>query len=355
MRPSSLPILKQSPKFESGDTEFAEEGTDRHAALRAHFCGDDSLLDLLDDESAEAVRWAADYIRLKAPMSDHPINWEYEAVAILDDFSEMLGHPDAGCGLDIFDFKWRERDYESQMASYALSKLQSLPPGTVVRTHLLFGQPRKAVVLRFDRESAERIIHEIITDVNAAIECRPSDYCGWCANRVTCAVLNKRAQTIAAGREDWQLEQYHASQITEPSEMAKALTLAKHVKKWAEGVEYRAEQMAIKEGLQIPGYALKPGNSKRYCFDVAGAFNASGLDAAEFLSCCQIRFTSDKKDPNKVGLENVYHKAKGLPSLAAAKRELKNKISDFVKKPEPKLKLKPIKESAIEDSEPTEE
>lgn len=355
MRPSALPILQQSPKFVSGVTEFSESGRDRHEALRAHFNGDDSLLNLLDDEEIEAIRWAADYIRLKAALSDHEIKWEQELLILLDDFSEMPGHLDADCGPDFFDFKWRERDYEAQMAAYALAKLQQLPPGAEVRAHLLFGQPRKAVVLKFDLESASKIVHDIIADVNAAVECRPSDYCGWCANRVPCPVLNNRAQTIAAGREDWQLEQYHASQITEPAEMAKALRLAKQVSKWAEGVEHFAEVMAIKEGKQIPGFELRPGSSKRYCFDVSGAFNASGLTAEEFLSCCQIRFGTDKKDPNKVGLENIYHRAKGLPSLAAAKRELKTKISDFVKKPEPKLKLKPIKGAVTDDDETTDE
>jgi hypothetical protein len=333
MRPSSLPILKQSPKFVSSETEFAAEGTERHAALRAHFAGDDSLLNLLSEEDAESVRWAADYIRLKAPLNDYPLEWEIELPMILDDFTEMTGHADAVCHLDIFDLKSRERDYEAQMACYALGVLYKSGVarlGGAVRCHLLFTSTKRFQVLTFTAENAEKLLADTLAEINAAVECRPSDYCGWCANCATCDVLNKRAQAVAAGREDWQLEQYHASKVTEPAEMAKMLTLARQLKPWIEAVEFHGREMAIKQGMQIPGYTLRERKGKKYCFDIQGAFNASGLDAPTFLQCCDLRFSSSKKNPNKVGLENIYHKAKELPSLAAAKRELKSKLEPFI-------------------------
>jgi hypothetical protein len=345
LRPSSLPILAQSPKFVSSDTSFAEEGTDRHNALRMHFAGDDSLLDMLEEESADGVRWAADYIRLKAPMSDYPLEWD-----------EIEGHADAVCYLDLFDLKTRERDYAPQMAAYALGVLQKLNAGpfTEVRCHLLYTATKHVEVLTFDAESAAKVIQTIIDDVNAAVECRPSDYCGWCANRVTCEALNKRALTVAAGREDWQLEQYHASQITEPSQMAKALTLAKHLKAWIAGVEHHARELAIKQGLKIPGYRLAPTTGKRYCTDIQGAFTASGLGIEDFLACCDVRFGTSKKNPNKKGLENVYHKAQGLPSLNAAKKELKSKLQPFVQQGQGGYTLKPEK-GELEESNQDEE
>lgn len=351
MRPSSLPILKQSPKFVSSDTAFAEEGTDRHDALRAHFQGDDSLLNLLDEADAESVRWAADYIRLKAPMSDYPLEWEATLPIILEDFSEMNGHADTVCHLDIFDLKSRERDYEAQMASYALGRLQQVNiAGASVRCHLLYTATKRVEVLTFTAESADAILNKTLADINAAVECRPSEYCGWCANLVPCPVLNKRALAVAAGREDWQLEQYHASKITEPSEMAKALALAGPLSKWIEGVKHFALEMVVKDGKQIPGYSLKQKNGKRYCADVQAAFNASGLESVDFLACCDLRFVTSKKNPNKQGLENVYHKAKAMPSLAAAKRELKAKLADVIRASDPTQYL-----AADKSTETTEE
>lgn len=350
MRPSSLPILRQSPKFVSEQTSFAEEGTDRHEALHAHLCGDDTLLDLLDDESADGVRWAAEYIRLKAPMSDYPLEWEATLPIVYSDLSETEGHADCVCHLDIFDLKSRERDYAPQMAAYALGRLQKLnaPPGTQVRCHLLFAVTKRHEVLTFDAEHADALINEIIQDVKTATECRPSEYCGWCANRVTCDVLNKRAMAVAAGREDWALEQYHATEITKPEEMAKALALAKHLTTWAKAVEFKAREMAIKQGLKIPGWKLAPTNGKRFCTDLQGAFTASGLSIEDFLACCDVRFGTSKKNPNKKGLENVYHKSAGLPSLAAAKKELKGKLAPFIQQGQGGFTLKPEK-GEIED------
>lgn len=350
IRPSSLPILKQSPKFVSSDTAFAEEGTDRHDALRAHFLGDDGLLNLLSEEDAEAVRWAADYIRLKAPLSDYPIEWEAELPLILDDFTEMTGHADAVCHLDVFDLKTRERDYEGQMAAYALGRIQQTG-GEPVRCHLLFSATKRVEVLTFTAESAERVITSILADINSAPTCRPSDYCGWCKQKVTCEVLNKRALAVAAGREDWELEQYHASKITEPQEMAKALALANHVTKWADGVKHFALEMVIKQGQQIPGFTLKQKAGKRFCSDVQGAFQATGLEPADFLACCDLRFSTSKKNPNKAGLENIYHKAKELPSLAAAKRELKAKLEPYVKTSDPTQFLAPEKSTETSEDE----
>src|SRR5262245_59524292 len=94
IRPSSLPMLAQSPCFESGDgNEFEESGTNRHAYLHAlyrfdigqegsqikQFCANGHLL---SEEEMEAVQWAYDYIKLHAPMSDHPIHFERKMTLI---------------------------------------------------------------------------------------------------------------------------------------------------------------------------------------------------------------------------------------------------------------------------------
>lgn len=352
IRPSSLPILKESPKFISSGSDFADEGTDRHQALRDLFDGDSAPLMRLDEDSQEAVRWAAEYILLKANMADHTLEWETERFIDFGQFETMTGHLDAVCGLDIFDLKWRERDYSAQMACYALGVLQDHPWGTVCRTHMLFGAIRKAVVLEFTAESAHAIIDAIIDDVKNAEECRPSSYCGWCAITSSCPVLTRRAQAVADGREDWKLEQYHASKIEEPSEMAKALTLARHLKKWVEGVEHHAKEMATKQGRTIPGYELREKSGKRICTDVNGAFNASGLHASEFLACCSLRFATSKKDPAQKGLENVYKETTGLPSLAAAKRELRVKLEPYTTTAASSLSL--VSTSSSEETEPTE-
>ena len=343
LRASSLPALAQCPAFESGDTAWTESGTDRHTALRNHFAGDDTMLELLDEEEQTGIRWAADYIRLKANLADHPITWEEEnsCNAILEDFTEIPGTPDAICGTDIFDLKWRERDYTAQMAVYALARFQEMPGIEFIQVHLLFAALQRVQVLIFTPETTQPLVEKIVTDARANPDPRPCDYCGWCSKRVSCPALNERAQTVAAGREDWKLEQYHASQITTPDQMAKALALASHLEKWAAGVKYHAKEMVIKQGVSIPGYELKSKAGRASCADVLGAFQSTGLPAEEFLRCCDLRMETSKENPDKKGLVDLVAARQGLPK-AAAKRELKKHLEPFMRTPKAVFYLKAL-------------
>lgn len=348
LRASSLPALAQCSAFESGSTEWTESGTDRHAALHAHFAEDDTLLDLLPEDEQEGVRWAAEYIRLKAPMEEHPLMWETPAQVILDDFTEIPGRMDAYCGREVFDLKWRQRDYSAQMALYALARLQATN-AFEVRVHILFAAFKRAEVIIFDHESASKIVEEIVAKTRTNPEPTPCDYCGWCAKKVTCQALNDRAQAVAAGREDWKLAQYHASELANPSEMAKALVLAKHLSKWCEAVEHFAKEMWIKKGLTIPGYELRSKAGKSSCHDILSAFQASGLDHLEFLKCCEIRLETSKENPDKLGLANVLKAKLGI-SKAAAKRELKKKLKPYLRTPKQSFYLKAVNEPEEEET-----
>lgn len=335
LRASSLPALEKCPCFESGATDFTESGHDRHTALHRHFEGDDSLLSLLPEEDREGVLWAAEYIRLKANMADHAIEWETPCEAILPDFTIIPGTTDAKCELDIFDMKWRATGYKSQMALYALARLgePGLSPDAEVTVHVLYACFKRIEVLKFTYDSALEIVQKIAEAYNAPDkQPTPCDYCNWCALKVTCPALNVRAQTVAAGREDWKLEQYHASAITAPAEMAKALALARVLSKWCDAIKHFAKEMVIKQGVTIPGFELKTKPGKSSCSDIISAFNASGLTAEEFLQCCDVRMNTSKKNPNKRGLVDVF-KAKKEISKAAAKRELTKMIEPFMRTP----------------------
>jgi hypothetical protein len=341
IRPSNLPALSQCPCFEPSASDFAEAGTDRHAALRAHFESNDGLLELLPEEDAEGVRWAAEYIRMKAPLSDHPIGFEQPLSLILDDFSEINGTLDATCHLDLFDLKWRERDYRAQLAAYVLMRLQELGIDATITVHVLYAAFRRAEVFHLDATSARAIVLPILDRArDPDRQSNPCTYCSWCARQLTCPALNIRAQAVAAGREDWQLQSYHCSEITDPRQMSRALTLAKHLAKWCKAVEHHALDMVIKRGEQIPGYTLKSRAGKRSCHDLTGAFNSLGLPVETFLACCDIRFSTSKENPDKKGIEDVYSAAHGVKK-AAAKRELSRKLQPFLRTPKDNPYLAP--------------
>ena len=52
-RPSSLPMLAQCSKFEGGNSEYADDGTKRHAILAEYFQGNMEAITMMTDDSQE--------------------------------------------------------------------------------------------------------------------------------------------------------------------------------------------------------------------------------------------------------------------------------------------------------------
>ena len=328
IRPSSLPALKECPRFESGQArDFTLEGTRRHQALESMFNHHDGLLEpgwceQLDDESIEGIGWAFDYIKLHAPLNDHELHIERTMEIQDDDFNVVLkGTLDYQSGPHLFDIKWRQRDYSAQMAAYALMMIQETG-WPEVRVHILFMESQVARVYSLNETQCWEIINEAKSkaeDPNA--EPVPCDYCSWCRHTLTCDALNNRVKAVVDGREDWELEQYHASQLTDPEELAKAIPIAKAVKTWANAVDHFAKQFVF-EGGTIPGYEVRSKKGNRQIVDLDAAFARSGLDQAQFLQCCSVVFSK------LVEKRTVTH---GI-SKAVATRELERLLGDVIER-----------------------
>lgn len=343
-RPSSLPMLALCGRFESSGSEFADEGRERHAALKGYLEGDNSLLDALDEESADAVRWAGDYVKLHAPMRDYPIRYETHVNPLADDLQPIFengGTADVICGPELFDFKWRPRDYTSQMAAYALDIFQN-NDFERVRVHLLFGAVKRAEIYSLDEPSAKDLVIGILEHVRSNPEPTPCDYCGWCSNRLTCSALTKRARFVATGYAEepllTQVANWHPSEMVKPDDIALGLLIwRKILKEWGKSMEYHALKAAT-NGLDLPGFELKDSEGKSYILDTAQAHALSGLPSEVFLQACEPRMNTSKKYKEKVGLNNLYAQANGM-KLAPAKRELKAKLEPVIKEGNSKKKL----------------
>lgn len=335
-------MLAQCACFESGEAgAFAEDGEDRHDALAKHLAGDDSLLALLDEDDAEAVRWAAEYVRLKAPILDHELRIEQRVTLVTDDFNEVSGTPDVVCGPELFDFKWRERDYAAQMACYALARMQE-GGRDYIRVHLLFGAFRRVQVLEFDLSSARRLVQSIYARAtDPKQQPKACDYCGWCAKRLSCPALVGVAKEVATGYGDGKISvaNWHPSEMREAEQIALGLTIwRKILKPWGESMEFHAREAAIKGGLSLPGFELKERKGKRVCTDVAKAFELSQLPAGLFLQACALRFASSKKYADQKGVEDIFAAHNGMKK-APAKRALAEKLSEVIKTNPPTLAL----------------
>lgn len=351
-RPSSLPALRQCGMFEPSQRDGAEDkdaGTERHEVLA-------DLLrqpgQAIEHEDIESIEWAADYIRTHAPTSDHEMHIERKMALLDPEFDEVIaGTPDAVCGGDLFDFKWRRRDYGPQMAAYALMAMEE-NGRQEMRVHVLYGQERRAEVYIITRHEAALLLAEIAAKVTPNPVATPCDYCGWCARRLTCEPLLKMAQAVTAGYADLpEFKSWHPSQMETAEEISKALLIWRAVlKKWGESLEYHALEAVTKRGFALPSFDLKSKRGKTWCQDIQSAINVAGLTQEQFLPCCEVRLNSSKRT-GALGLIDQVAKVTVQPK-AAVKRELTKKLTEAgaLKEGAPTQYLKTIK-SIMEDDE----
>lgn len=299
-RPSALPALAKSPRYEPGPpTAATEAGTDRHLALSEMFAGKTALVSMLPDVEREAVEWAYAYVHARIIMGSQ-IQSELPVDILRDGKVVLQGTADVVVGNQLFDLKWVERNYAEQMAAYALGLIQAHGFGEIV-VHLMFGEKRIASRYTITREQAEAIVYPILDAVNdPTTKCRISDYCGWCKHSTYCKVRMAEINKVADGYEMVQVDDLS---VASPESLAKALNLATVAAKWAEEVKEYCT-LAAKEGVDIPGYSLKSRSGSREIASdqINEAFSRSGLSSEAFINACKLSITGLIAEYQKMGL-----------------------------------------------------
>jgi hypothetical protein len=152
-------------------------------------------------EDLAALRWAVDAAQSFAEGQPIEAREKHLRVRVLG----MTGTADALCrerGWSA-DLKAGEvRDYEAQQAAYALGFMnrEGVDRWTV---HLLFCDAREVATLEFTRESAERLLRELIARVkDPHARATPCEYCDWCALRWKCAARLEPLSLLVFGAPD---------------------------------------------------------------------------------------------------------------------------------------------------------
>lgn len=323
-------MLRMCPKFRGKGGEFAEDGTIRHHCLNEYLNGDEHAFDNYTEEQQDGLLWAAEYIKLKAPLADHPLICETTGHLICPNGEAMDGTPDATCGNYVFDLKWRYRNYRPQMAAYALMLMQERSVDHATTAALFAAEGfHKAEVETWTPEKAWNAIKDIIEGVLAPdAQENPNDYCGWCQHtlnedgKTTCPALIDRINGVIMGREDWKLQQYHASEMKDGKELGKALRIARALKDWCAAVEHFAREVGEKQGIMIEGFEWKSRRGNRYVADLTAAYPLLGIPQEHFLKSCTM-------SPRK--LFDAYAEVHGLKKTAA-EREVENKLGEIIQR-----------------------
>lgn len=332
MRPSSLPAIAQCPSFESGQAKsFTLDGTIRHEALQSKWNHsqneiDPKLVPFLDDDSIEAIEWAFDYIQMTAPMLDYPLEIEQTLEATsLSGMGINPGTLDYHCGDNVFDFKWRERDYSFQLAYYALA-LMDHRFASEATVHILFGETRRAVVYKITREEATDKIVDMLADRNSSgVKYRWNPYCAWCAKVIECPLIGAAVESTRR-HPDFDLESFDFAKIRQNErEASKALKTARVVKKWAEEVEKVVKELPL-AGIDLPDFDLRSRAGSASIESVSQAFYDAGLDQDTFADCCSVSLAK---------LAEAWRAIHGV-SIDVSRKEMKAKLGDNLK-PGPKV------------------
>ncbi|MCP4638871.1 MAG: DUF2800 domain-containing protein [bacterium] len=335
--PSSFPALRECPCFRGGvESDAASRGTFLHEAFALMLKGEDAPDGVEPDELA-GLEWARDYVDVHRD-SDAPLEVEQRVEFLGEDFEVIyFGTADAIGGAHFFDLKTgRKRDtYRYQMLGYAAAIMQrdSLDNVTV---HELYSAIQYATSYNVQDVDALSTINDIIATVHDPDkQPQPCDFCNWCADAATCPALNERALAVMDGRDDWALENYATSEILAPSEMAKALALAKQLEQWCKSVTYHAKELA-KNGVEIPGWEERE-RTVREIKDLPEAWKLSGIPQEEFLKCCKVKLGD---------LEKAYAKAHDIKPTPAKKRMAE--ALDAVTKTTTQRTLSAVKKEAVD-------
>lgn len=260
LRPSALPKLAECPRYE-GESEAgpaAERGTAMDSAFRAILNG--SHVGWLPDANREdvvAVEWAVSAFRLLA--GNAPIQAAEKDLRV--SMLGMEGTADGACPEKLFSVDLKSgqvRDYEAQMAAYALGFMERefCEEWT---THLLFCDERKIVSTRWTQQSAWDVVNPIIAlakDPQAAPT--PCEYCSWCAKRWTCQTRLEPLSMLLTGAPD-KLDLVRIK--ADPADLGRLLDITYQIAK-EDGLHDELKSAArahLLDQKSVPGWRLQNG------------------------------------------------------------------------------------------------
>lgn len=335
LSPSSFPARSRCGKYTpDGGSRYSASGTSQHAIFASLFKGQLPLfLDEVTDSEMEGLKWAKEQVELKSD-SDYPIEVERKLSYMNEKMEPVYyGTVDIVNGPNkIFDLKaGEEHAYWAQMAGYALA-LMDEKGSDWVDVVILYSRYKRIREYTIGRNSAEIALRDIIVkteDPNAREV--PNEFCDWCARMHECNAIHNRANIVSAHM-DWVAESFNPSKLDDPEELAKALTVARLLKKWAKKVEDKAQEDKYDEEPP-PGFRWKRFSGRKSIKDTIAAHKRSGLSMESILRASSITMSK---------LEEEYADGLGV-TKKAAKEVLAERMADIITTTKPYKTLEEVK------------
>jgi CRISPR/Cas system-associated exonuclease Cas4 (RecB family) len=311
--------------------EWAKIGTAIHEAVEKYFLhGDDPAENnQLEPDHIEQAEWLIN----QAKMVSGDIQLERKLIKIDDEFeTEYFTTADliAPAENKIVDFKTgRQGDYYAQLCAMALPLMEEWNTDTITG-EIWYSMLQFKQKYTLTREACEKVYELVKKRVKEPP--RACEKCETCKLLASCPGPKAVLDGVLQARDDWKLENYHSSKITDPDEMSKALDIAQMMKKWCEAVNYHATKL-IGDGKEIPGYTMGTRAGAKYITDIILAKDLLPMTDEEFMRLCTISLDS---------LSTGYASKRGL-SKPKAKKEIEKYLTEVIDQKRPTFNIKKIK------------
>ena len=217
-----------------------------------------------------------------------------------------------------------------QGQAYVLGLFQKFPDVKEITMWFLVPARDEASMHTYTRDDMPGIRLRISTIIERA-ECgghyNPQvGVCDYCGNQAKCPALAAKVLTIAQRYQTDGLpvpESVHGSEQNDPVKVAALMTLVPIVESWANGVRKRATEMAVDQGMELPGFKIIEMSKPRSITSALGAFEAvkDEVELVDFMTCV------DKVSYPK--LEELFASKAKRGSKAKSRLALEGKLRDL--------------------------
>ena len=320
---------------------MAEEGTMLHEAV------ENNDMTGLDDVQIALVQKCLDYAKPFEAEADEVLDEERLTIKLFDDnyvpihgMTSVFGTGDKICTkkvkkhIDLLDWKFGvnkvdDADVNIQGQAYAVGAMDRFPWAETITVHFILPRRDEVTTHTYTRDDIEKARDRIRLIVDRALSDDPklnpnTESCKFCGRRVDCPALANELLPLArkydSSSEDFKLalwENADPALVTDPETLSKMKRVAQVVDNWKKAVDRRALDLAVEEGLEIPGYNLYYRNPTMKIDDAIKAFESikNFVSADDFQKACTVSLPA---------LAEQYSKSAGITKKEArAKIELK--------------------------------